>query len=279
MTDPLGPHIKTNFYNIMSSASADITSGEGIREIRIFDIRINPLSRTEFLSVISKSTREGRQIAQFGVNSATINDIVRNDEFRHIINNADLVHIDGMSVVWALRSFGYTIPERVATPDLADDILTMADSEGLSLFLFGAKQNTLELCRQRIEAKFPNIKIAGCRNGYYRPEEEKEIFEMINESSPDILLLGMSSPKKELFFESYRHKINARYILGVGGYFDIVSGIIKRAPRWMQNTGLEWLFRLLQEPRRLWKRYLIGIHQFFWLVTREKFRRAFNRKG
>lgn len=263
----------------MPSVTSDITSGEGIREISIFNIRINPLSRAEFLSVISKSTKERRQLAQFGVNSATINDIVRNAEFRHIINNADLVHIDGMSVVWALRSFGYAIPERVATPDLADDVLAMADRERLSLFLFGAKQDTLELCRQRIEKKFPNIIIAGCRNGYYRPEEEKEIFEMINKSNPDILLLGMSSPKKELFFESYRHTIDARYILGVGGYFDIVSGIIKRAPRWMQNTGLEWLYRLLQEPRRLWKRYLIGIHQFFWLVTREKFRRAFHRRG
>lgn len=263
----------------MSSATADIPSGERIREIRIFDIRINPLSRSEFLSVISKSTKEGGQLAQFGVNSATINDIVRNEELRHIINNADLVHIDGMSVVWALRSFGYTIPERVATPDLADDVLALAEREKLSLFLFGAKQDILELCRQRIEAKFPNIRIVGCRNGYYRPEEERGIFEKINESNPDILLLGMSSPKKELFFESYRHKINARYILGVGGYFDIVSGIIKRAPRWMQNTGLEWLFRLMQEPRRLWKRYLIGIHQFFWLVTREKFRRAFHKNG
>ena len=78
-------------------------------------------------------------------------------------------------------------------------------------------------------------------------------------------------------FESYRHRLEARYIL-VGGYFDIMSGLIRRAPRWMQDTGLEWLFRLMQEPRRLWKRYLIGIFQFFWLVTKEKFRRAFNRK-
>ena len=147
----------------------------------------------------------------------------------------------------------------------------------MSIFLFGAKESTLLLCRQNIERKFPNIKISGSRNGYYNPEEEKDIFDMINNSKPDILLLGMSSPKKELFFESYRHKLEARYILGVGGYFDIMSGEIKRAPRWMQDTGLEWLYRLLQEPRRLWKRYLIGIFQFFWLVTEEKFRRIFKR--
>jgi len=261
----------------MSSDFEEMYKIGDLEEITIFNIKINPLRRPDFLSIIESSIKSGRQIAQFGVNSATINDIVRNEEFRYTINSADLVHIDGMSVVWALRSFGYTVPERVATPDLADDILVMADREGMSIFLFGAKESTLLLCRQNIERKFPNIKIAGSRNGYYNPEEEKDIFDMINNSKPDILLLGMSSPKKELFFESYRHKLEARYILGVGGYFDIISGEIKRAPRWMQDTGLEWLYRLLQEPRRLWKRYLIGIFRFFWLVTEEKFRRIFKR--
>lgn len=262
----------------MSPGFKDSATGKNLDEVFIFNIRINPLKRSEFLSIIENGIKNRRQIAQFGVNSATINDIVRNDGFRVTINNADLVHIDGMSVVWALRSFGYEVPERVATPDLADDILEMANREGMSIFLFGAQENILSLCRENIEKKFPSIVISGSRNGYYSPEEEKDIFDFINSASPDILLLGMSSPKKELFFESYRHRLDARYILGVGGYFDIMSGQIRRAPRWMQDTGLEWLFRLMQEPRRLWKRYLIGIFQFFWLVTKEKFRRAFSRK-
>lgn len=270
--------ITENNILIMSSGIKDFVSGVAIDEVNIFDIRINPLRRFEFLVIIESAIRNGRQLAQFGVNSATINDIVRNKEFKHTINSADLVHIDGMSVVWALRSFGYTVPERVATPDLADDILAMANRERMSIFLFGAQENILSLCRKNIEKKFPNIVIAGSRNGYYRPEEEKDIFDLINKANPDILFLGMSSPKKELFFESYRHRLEARYILGVGGYFDIKSGLIRRAPRWMQDTGLEWLFRLMQEPRRLWKRYLIGIFQFFWLVTKEKLRRIFKRK-
>lgn len=261
----------------MSSDIKDIIKGKDIEYISMFNIRINPLRRSEFLSIIENSIKKGIQIAQFGVNSATIIDIVRNEEFRHTINNADLVHIDGMSVVWALRSFGFNIPERVATPDLADDVLALADRERMSIFLFGAREDILTLCRQNIEQNYPNLIVAGCRNGYYRPEEEKDIFNLINEASPDILLLGMSSPRKELFYDSYRHKLEARYILGVGGYFDIMAGLIRRAPLWMQKAGFEWLFRLMQEPQRLWKRYLIGIFQFFWLVTREKFRRAFNR--
>lgn len=259
----------------MSPVSKNSFQDSGLDTITIFNIKINPLRKAEFLSIIESGIKEGRQIAQFGVNSATINDIARNEEFRHIINNADMVHIDGMSVVWALRFFRYSVPERVATPDLADEILAMADREALSVFLFGAKEATLSICRKNIEKKYPRLKIAGSRNGYYKPEEEESIFNIINEASPDILLLGMSSPKKELFFESYRHKIRARYILGVGGYFDILSGKIKRAPMWMQESGLEWFFRLMQEPRRLWKRYLIGINQFFLLVLRERFK---NRK-
>jgi len=262
----------------MSSINQNSIPGSGIREINVFNIKINPLSRTDFLSIIESGIKGGKQVAQFGVNSATINDIVRNKEFGMVINNANLVHIDGMSVVWALRSFGYQIPERVATPDLADDVLDLANREKMSVFLFGAKESTLSLCCTNIEKRYPDLIISGSRNGYYKPEEEQSIFDMINETKPDILLLGMSSPKKELFFQSYKQNLKAKYILGVGGYFDILSGRIKRAPIWMQNSGMEWLYRLIQEPRRLWKRYLIGIIQFFWLVTQEKSRRIFNRK-
>lgn len=262
----------------MSSGRRDIVKEEELKEIQVFDIRIHPLTLSEFLSLIDRGISDGMQIAQFGVNSAIINDLVRNEEYRNTINNADLVHIDGMSVVWALKLFGYDIPERVATPDLADAVLELADKKRMKVFLFGAQEDVLNLCRENIEKKYPGLVIAGCRNGYYQPDEEVGIFQMINEADPDILLLGMASPKKELFFDNYRHKLNVRYILGVGGYFDIMSGNIRRAPLWMQNSGFEWLFRLIQEPKRLWKRYLIGIFQFFWLVSSEKFRMTFRRR-
>lgn len=262
----------------MSTDINNMAKGREIKEISIFNIRINPLTISEFLAIIESGIREGRHIAQFGVNSATINDVVRSDEFRNILNSVELIHIDGMSVVWALRSFGFHIPERVATPDLADDLLVLADREKLKVFLFGAQEEILIRCRQNIEKKYPGLVIAGCRNGFYSPGEEEEILDLINTARPDIILLGMSSPRKEQFYYKYRHNLNAGYILGVGGYFDIMAGTIKRAPLWMQNAGLEWLFRLIQEPKRLWKRYFIGIFQFFWLVIREKLRRVLKSK-
>ena len=241
--------------------------------INIFNIRLYPLRRAEFISIIRSNLRNGNQTVQFGVNSATVNDIVRNEEYGLAVANADLLNIDGMSVVWALRFLGYTVPERVATPDLAEGILRMAEKENFSVFFLGAKETVLLSCRNRLQENMPGLKIAGCRNGFYKPEEEQSIVDLINQANPDILLIGMSSPKKELFCQLNRNSIRAKYILGVGGYFDILSGYTKRAPRWMQNIGMEWFFRFVQEPRRMWRRYLIGINQFFWIVLKEKFRK------
>lgn len=245
-----------------------------MQEIKIFNIRIHPLQMSEFLSIIKSNIENGDQITQVGVNSATINDLVKNEELRRAVNNADLVHIDGMSVVWALRYLGYKVPERVATPDLADEVMKMAEKEKFSIFLLGAKETILLSCKENLLKTFPELEIAGCQNGYYMPEEEPLIVERINKVKPDILFIGMSSPKKELLFEKYRHTLNAKYILGVGGYFDIISGHLKRAPQWMQNIGMEWFFRLIQEPRRMWRRYLIGINQFLWTVLKIKFKRT-----
>jgi N-acetylglucosaminyldiphosphoundecaprenol N-acetyl-beta-D-mannosaminyltransferase len=244
-----------------------------MKEIEIFTIKVHPLRRSEFLSMIRSNLKNGIQTAQFGVNSATVNEIVRNQEYRRAICNADLVNIDGMSVVWALRFLGFKVPERIATPDLADEVIEMAEKEQFSVFLFGAKETILTSCLKRLQDTYPGLKIAGSQNGYYKKESEHLIVDMINDAKPDILLIGVSSPNKELFCEKYRHELNAKYILGVGGYFDILSGHTRRAPKWMQNAGLEWFFRLIQEPRRMWKRYLIGINKFLWLVIKEKIKK------
>ncbi len=244
-----------------------------MKEIKIFNIRVHPWRKSDFVSVIKSNLENGNQLTQIGVNSASVNELTRNDELRRAVNNADLVNIDGMSVVWALCFLGYKVPERIATPDLADAVLAMAEKERFSVFLFGAREQNIFTCAKNLVITFPELVIAGYRNGYYQAEDESLIVDMINKAKPDILLIGMPSPQKELFFEKYRNELTSKYILGVGGYFDIVSGYTKRAPKWMQNIGMEWFYRFIQEPRRLWRRYLIGIIQFLWLVTKEKFRR------
>ena len=241
-----------------------------MKEITVFRIKFHPLYRSEFISIIKSNLERNKKIVQIGINSASVNEIADNEELRIAVNNADLVNIDGISVTWALRFLGYKVPERVATPDLADDVLKMAENEEFSVFLFGARENIILLCKERLQGFFPKLKISGCRNGYYQPEEETSIVEFINSTKPDILFIGMPSPQKELFFEKYKHQLYSKYILGVGGYFDILSGLTRRAPEWMQKTGLEWLFRFIQEPCRLWRRYLLGNLKFIWLVAKEK---------
>lgn len=243
-----------------------------MREIKAFNITFHPLHRSEFLSIIENNLKQENQIVQNGVNASSITAFYKNEKLRNAIINSDLVNIDGISVVWALRLLGFKVPERVACPDLATDILVLADSQKYRVFLLGAQKKSLFLTIQNLRTTFHNLIIAGFRDGYYLEEEELSIVNLINDSKPDILFLGMPSPKKELFAEKYKNVLSVKYIFGIGGLFDILSGNKKRAPIWIQKIGMEWFYRFVQEPKRMWRRYLVGNTEFIWLVLKEKFR-------
>lgn len=241
--------------------------------IHIFDIRIDPFSRLEFVKIIETNIIQGKRIIQNGINAATVNELVTNNSLRKAFNNSDLINIDGMSVVWALRLLGYTIPERVACPDLAMEVLKLAEKKSFTIFLLGSDEKTLVKTKNNLIKSFPNLLICGSRNGFYEFQDEEVIINMINKLQPDILFLGMPSPKKELFIENHKNELKVKYTLGVGGYFDILSGKTKRAPFWMQLYGLEWFYRFLQEPKRMWKRYMVGNLKFVQIVLKEKFKK------
>jgi N-acetylglucosaminyldiphosphoundecaprenol N-acetyl-beta-D-mannosaminyltransferase len=241
-----------------------------MQEVEIFGIKINTLKKTEFLPLIKSGIENGHQIVQSGVNASSVVEISDNETLRAAIHNSDLVNIDGMSLVWALRFLGYKVPERVACPDLAEDILFMAEQNSYSVYLLGAREESLLLAEKKLLAKYPELRIVGRRNGYFNSDDEKEIIDAINMVNPDMVFLGMTSPKKELFVEKYRNILNVKYFLGVGGFFDILSGYTRRAPLWVQNIGMEWFYRFLQEPTRMWRRYLIGNIRFILIVLRIK---------
>jgi N-acetylglucosaminyldiphosphoundecaprenol N-acetyl-beta-D-mannosaminyltransferase len=241
-----------------------------LNEIEAFGIKIHPIGTEEFLGIINDSIQKNKPLVQSGVNASSIVELKKSSELAEAYNNADLINIDGMSMVWALRFLGYTVPERVACPDLADEVMKMAVLKGFKLFLFGAKEEKLLAAIENIKASHKGLEICGWRNGYYNTEDEVEIVKSINNSKADILFLGMPSPQKEVFVEKYKSQLNVKYILGVGGFFDILSGSIKRAPEWAQNIGMEWFYRLVQEPKRLFTRYFKGNLQFIRLVLAEK---------
>jgi N-acetylglucosaminyldiphosphoundecaprenol N-acetyl-beta-D-mannosaminyltransferase len=191
--------------------------------------------------------------------------------------SGDLTVADGMSVVWALKLSGQAIPERVAGVDLMERLLEAANENGLSVYLLGAKPEVVKTLVDRIHGRFPQVKIAGYRDGYFTASDHAAIVEEIRASGADMLFIGMPSPFKETWSERYRERLAVPVIMGVGGSFDVLAGFIQRAPRWAQQWGLEWLWRLLKEPRKLWKRYLVYNSQFIWLAGREIFARRLQR--
>ena len=241
-----------------------------MKPINVFNIKIHPFKKCEFLELIDNGIKNNRKIIQSGVNASSLVELKNNSEMIAAYNNADLINIDGMAVVWALRFLGFKVPERVACPDLALAIMDLAEKQGYNLFLFGAKDTNLKLAVNNIKTAYPKLEITGSRNGYFQKSDEESIVKMINAADADILFLGMTSPQKELFVENYKSRLNVKYILGVGGFFDILAGSVKRAPKWMQNIGMEWFYRLMEEPKRMWRRYLFGNINFLKLVLVEK---------
>ncbi|HEY7298225.1 MAG TPA: WecB/TagA/CpsF family glycosyltransferase [Xanthobacteraceae bacterium] len=181
----------------------------------------------------------------------------------------DLIVADGMSVVWALRASGQPAPERVPGVDLMERLLATAAEHRLRVYFLGAKREVVSRLVDRCRALYPALEIAGFRDGYFGTEDHMEIVKEIQASRADMLFVGMPSPFKETWCERHRERLQVPVILGVGGSFDVLAGFVPRAPRWLQSGGLEWLWRLLMEPRRLWKRYLVNNCEFMWLAGLE----------
>ncbi|MGH6681339.1 MAG: WecB/TagA/CpsF family glycosyltransferase, partial [Bradyrhizobium sp.] len=156
----------------------------------------------------------------------------------------------------ALRLCGIPVKERVAGVDLFQEVLAVCAEDGFRPFLLGATTDVLHQTAAVITARFPHIQLAGLRDGYYRPDQEPEVVEQIANSKADCLFIAMPTPRKERFLSAYRERLGVPFIMGVGGSFDVVAGYVRRAPPMMQVMGLEWLYRIYQEPRRMWWRYL-----------------------
>ncbi len=178
---------------------------------------------------------------------------------RDILNNAFLCTPDGMPMVWVGRWQGHRTMRRVYGPDLMLAVLAMSESRGDRHFFYGGANGTVEVLRKKLQQRFPKLQIAGTYEPPFRPlnaDEEKRFTGMIRSTKPDVMWIGLSTPKQERFMADYLSKLDVTLMLGVGAAFDFHAGKVKQAPRWMQSCGLEWFFRLCCEPRRLWKRYL-----------------------
>lgn len=246
-------------------------------KIKIFGINIDNLTLEETTKKIIKSIENQQFIVREDLNAAKVVWLMKDIKLLEAIKNAEIINADGQSIVFASRFFNKPLKERVTGIDLMENLIKKANNEKLKIFFLGATDDIIKKVVTKYASEYSPEIIAGYRNGYFSQNEETQIIQEIKSCKVDILFIGMGSPAKEFFINKYRNKLKIPFIMGVGGSFDVVAGKVSRAPLWMQHTGLEWFYRFLQEPRRMWKRYLYTNSMFLWLVLKEKFFREATR--
>lgn len=240
------------------------------RRIKLMGCAIDNLSMEETLQTVEKFVQTGKPHQHVVVNVDKLVKASRDADLRRIINDCALVNVDGMPVVWAARLLGMPLKERVAGVDLFEALMRRAADKGWRVFLLGAREEVVSAVAILYQHKYPQLVLAGYRNGYWKTEtEEAYVVEQIRAAQPDILFVAISSPQKEQFLGRYQEAMRVPFAMGVGGTFDVAIGRVKRAPRWMQQSGLEWFYRFLQEPRRMFRRYFIDDMAFVWLLLKE----------
>jgi N-acetylglucosaminyldiphosphoundecaprenol N-acetyl-beta-D-mannosaminyltransferase len=240
------------------------------QRITMMGCGIDNLSMEETLARVEEFIRSGRAHQHVVVNVDKLVKASRDPALRRIVNACDLVSADGMPVVWASRLLGKPLKERVAGIDLFEALMRRAGERGWRVFLLGARDEVVRAVAAIYRERYPQLQLAGWRDGYWQGEqEEAQVARMVADSRADLLFVAMSSPGKEQFLGKYQAVMGVPFAMGVGGTFDVVSGRVRRAPGWMQRAGLEWFWRFLQEPRRMFRRYFIDDMVFVWLLIKE----------
>lgn len=229
---------------------------------------IDNLSMAETLQKIEEFVRSGEPHQHVVVNVDKIVKAHRDPALMKIIGDCDLINVDGMPVVWVSRLLGNGLKERVAGIDLFVQLIAQAAQRGWRVYFLGAREEVVAHLCETLLHQHPALNIVGFRHGYWQDDEEAGVAEAIRAVQPDLLFVAISSPKKERFLGKYQRYMQVPFAMGVGGTFDVVTGLTRRAPPWMQRAGLEWFFRFLQEPRRMFRRYFIEDMYFFWLVVK-----------
>ena len=239
-------------------------------EVRdLFGIPIAALTMPQMMDRVAAAIAARERLLIGVVNAAKVVNMRRDPALRQSVLDADVVVADGIGVVWASRILGAALPERVTGIDLMLQMLRRGNNEKWAVYCLGAAQDVLDGVVAHIGTYYPGVRIAGHRNGYFGAAEESEVAEAIRASRADILLVAITSPKKEQFLARWQPTLDVPVCHGVGGSFDVMAGKVERAPESWQRLGLEWLYRVKQEPGRLWRRYLVTNVLFCGLVLKE----------
>ena len=255
---------------------AEIDSGlMNIRRFTIARVPIDIVTHRDVIRIVDGFFQRtgGHYLAV--VNASKIVIAQEDERLRQALEGADLVTADGMSVIWASKLLGYPLKERITGIDILEQLVERAAETGRSIFFLGASDESVKGTVAVLSSRYPGLRVAGYRNGYFQDKESCAVADEVRAANADLLFVGIGSPAQEYWIARHLESTGVKVALGVGGSFDHICGKVKRAPLWMQKSGLEWLHRLMVEPRRLWRRYLIGNWKFMKLITKELLRRFF----
>ncbi len=240
-----------------------------MRRINFLGCPLDVATMSDTVTLVKTAVAEHKFTQHVVVNVAKLVNMRKDPELDESVRSCDIINIDGMGVVFGARFLGHEIPERVAGVDLFLDLLRMSATEGYPVFLLGAKDDVVSKAADICQQQNPDLIIAGYHHGYFWDDEET-VVNKIQSSGARLLFVAITSPKKENFINRWQDRLGVDFVMGVGGTFDVVAGKVERAPQWMQKAGLEWLFRVIQEPGRMWKRYLVTNSAFFWLLIKAR---------
>jgi len=240
-----------------------------IERINLFDIPICNVSLEEAVDIILRHLENGKAIRIYFVNAHCVNLSREDSDYFRILQEADYVFADGVGMQLAAKVMGKPLRDNVNGTDLYPRLCESLSTKSYRMFLLGAEAGVAEQTKLCTEEEYPHINICGVHHGYF-PDEDEGVVRYIQEAQAELLLVAMGVPRQEKWIEVNYQKVGAKVTIGVGGLFDFYSRKTPRAPRWMRMIGLEWLFRMYQEPQRLWRRYLLGNCKFLWLIIKGK---------
>ena len=223
--------------------------------IHFLGVPVDILSESETIGLAIDAMRRSILRRHVALNVAKFVTMRHNEELRRDVVESDIIGIDGMGIILALRLFGYFKGERVPGIDLMEGLMARCAAEGFRPYVLGARREVLERALAVARERWPGLQFAGARDGYFTPAQEAAVVADIARSGADCLFVAMPTPRKEQFLRRHANQLNVPFIMGVGGSIDVLAGLVKRAPRWMQRSGLEWFYRIEQEPRRMFWRY------------------------
>jgi N-acetylglucosaminyldiphosphoundecaprenol N-acetyl-beta-D-mannosaminyltransferase len=254
---------------LFATAAAAATAAELPAPVEVFGVPLHPDTMGQTVERIERLVDSGGAHQHVVLNAAKVVQMADDTSLRDIVAGCGVVNADGQSVVWAARLLGVGVPERVTGIDLMQHLLDNAAERGWPVYFLGAEDRVVRDVVRIERERHAGLVVAGWRNGFWTAEQEPDVVAAVAASHPTLLFVAMPTPGKERFLAEHLDRLGVSFAMGVGGAFDVIAGVTRRAPVWMQRAGLEWSYRLLQEPRRMFRRYLVGNTRFLLLAGRE----------